>query len=32
MGIMLMVGRQEESDTAYQKALALAKELIKAGQ
>jgi predicted RNA polymerase sigma factor len=31
MGMMLMVGRQEEADTAYQKALALAKELIAAG-
>jgi hypothetical protein len=28
---MLMVGRQEEADTAYQKALTLAKELIAAG-
>jgi hypothetical protein len=32
MGMMLMVDRQEEADTAYQKALTLAQELIKAGQ
>ena len=32
MGMMLMVGRQEEADTAYQKALTLAKELIEAEQ
>ena len=30
MGMMLMVGRAEEADTAYQKALALAKELVEA--
>ena len=31
IGMVLMVGRTEEAYTAYQKALALAKELIEAG-
>jgi hypothetical protein len=31
MGMMLMVGREKEADTAYQKALGLAKELVEAG-
>ena len=30
IGMVLMVGRTEEADTAYQKALALAKELVEA--
>ena len=31
IGMVLMVGRTEEAYTAYQKALALTKELIEAG-
>ena len=31
MGMMLMAGRPEDADTAYQKAIALAQELIEAG-
>ena len=31
MGMMLMVGREEEANIAYQKSLALVKELIEAG-
>tara|TARA_R110000796_G_scaffold95152_2_gene200287 strand:+ start:226 stop:378 length:153 start_codon:yes stop_codon:yes gene_type:complete len=31
MGMMMMAGRQEEADTAYQKAQQLAKQLVDEG-